>query len=311
MEMESTQERRSGSSKVVVIIALLLLVAADVFLLYQLFNKNDEIKGQAVQIKSLNHTKDSLIVEINTLQQQIDDLKKQLQQSGDASVEKEAEIAKLQAQLNNAKRAVYSGDPKMMAMAKKEMEKAVQLKKQYESEVIAAREERDAEKLKNQSLLDSLNAERQNGDKLKKDKGLLSKKIKEGSALKADAVGANPIQVKKSGKEVVTAKAKRVSKVKVCFKLQQNLVTEAGPKTIYMRVLGPERSVITSNANETFNFDGDKLSYTERKEVQYDNKDTDVCISWKKGGTEYAKGNYTVELYESGVQIGKGSFLLK
>ena len=77
-----------------------------------------------------------------------------------------------------------------------------------------------------------------------------------------------------------------------------------------MRVLGPDRSVISTNTAETFTFDGDKLPYTEKKDINYENKDTDACINFKKS-TEFSKGDYTCELYEGGMMIGKSKFTLK
>ncbi|MSQ79559.1 MAG: hypothetical protein EXR21_07785 [Flavobacteriaceae bacterium] len=306
--MEST-ERRSGSGKVIVIIALLLLVTADVFLLYQLFNKNDEIDKKEVSIKKLNEAKDSLVIEINTLTAQLADLKKENEGFGEKSAEFAKIIADLTARLSNAKRAAYSGDPKLIAQAKKDMAEARKMKANFESEMATTRAELELARKKNVELNDSLGLTKTDAEKLKKDKGQLAKKIKESSALKADNILATPLKTGKKG-DKPTTKAKSASKVKICFKLQQNLVTDEGLKTIYLRVLGPDRSVISNNTNNTFNFDGDNLPYSEKKEVQYDNKDTDVCMNFKKS-TAFAKGNYTMEIYEGGVIVGKSTFLLK
>lgn len=306
--MEST-ERRSGSGKVIVIIALLLLVAADVFLLYQLFNKNDEIDKKEVSIKMLNVEKDSLVTEINTLTAQLADLKKENEGFGDKSADYEKTIADLTSRLNNAKRAVYSGDPKLIAQAKKDMAEAKKMKSNFETEMAATRAELEFARKKNAELNDSLGITKTDAEKLKKDKGQLAKKIKESSALKADNIAAMPLKTGKKG-DKPTTKAKSTSKVKICFKFQQNLITDPGLKTVYLRVLGPDRSVISSNTNNTFNFDGDNLPYSEKKEVQYDNKDTDVCMNFKKP-TAFAKGSYTMEIYEGGVMVGKSTFMLK
>lgn len=314
MEMESTQERRSGAGKIIVIIALILLVAADIFLLYNLFDKDEEISRKSKSIKVLENTRDSLQVAINNMQLEIDQLKKQIQEMGDAGTVKDQEISKLQASLNRMKVLAANGgapNAKMNDAIKKELAALREAKKRFETDFDALRRERDAYAAKNADLKDSLDMEKKNADKIKKDKGIVDKRLKESQALKADNVVAIALKVKSSGKESPVTKASRVNKVQVAFKVQQNLATDAGSKTIYMRVLGPDKSVITSNANNTFTFDGDNLPYTEKKEIQYENKDTDVKINFKKNNTAYTKGTYTVELYESSTMIGKTTFILK
>lgn len=312
MEIDSTQERRSGAGKIIVIVALIFLVVADIFLLYNLFDKDETIAKNEKSIKTLNVTKDSLESVIVTMQQEIDMLKKQLSDMGESTTAKEQELAKMTATLNKMKQALGSGglDPKVQSSLKKQLAALKQEKDSKQAELDAKKREIEMLSSRNQQLKDSLENGRKETDKAKKDKSIVDKRLKESQALKADNIIAVPLKVSSSGKEKPVTKASKVTKVQIAFKIQQNLATESGAKTLYMRVLGPDRSVITSNANETFNFDGDKLPYTDKKEIQYDNKDTDVKFNFKKG-TAYTKGNYTVELYEAGMMIGKTNFSLK
>jgi len=314
MEIESTQDKRSGAGKIVVIIALILLVVADIFLLYNLFNKEEEISAKTKSITILKKTNDSLESQIATMQIEIDDLRKQLSESGELVGEKEKFISDLQKQLNSARIQLKNGgatDPKIQGSLKKQLAALKQEKDMKQAELDAKKRENDLLAQRNKILSDSLDGERKTGDKAKKEKGIVEKRLKESQALKADNIVAIPLKVSSSGKEKPVSKASKVTKVQIAFKLQQNLAAESGAKTIYMRVLGPDKSVITSNASETFTFDGDNLPYTNKKEITYDNKDTDIKLYFKKNSTAYTKGTYTVELYESSIMIGKTSFTLK
>ena len=313
MEIDSTQERRSGAGKIIVIVALIFLVVADIFLLYNLFDKDETIAKNEKSIKTLNVTKDSLESEIVTMQQEIDMLKKQLSDMGESTTAKEQELAKMTATLNRMKQALGSGglDPNVQSSLKKQLAALKQEKDSKQAELDAKKREIELLSSRNQQLKDSLENGKKETDKAKKDKGIVDKRLKESQALKADNIVAIPLKVSSSGKEKPVTKASKVTKVQIAFKIQQNLASEAGAKTLYMRVLGPDRSVITSNANETFTFDGDNLPYTDKKEIQYDNKDTNVKFNFKKGSTAYTKGNYTVELYEGGMMIGKTNFSMK
>ena len=47
-----------------------------------------------------------------------------------------------------------------------------------------------------------------------------------------------------------------------------------------------------------------------KETVQYSNSDTPVAIMWAKG-SEFVKGKYNVEIYHSGILIGKSMIELK
>jgi hypothetical protein len=61
---------------------------------------------------------------------------------------------------------------------------------------------------------------------------------------------------------------------------------------------------------ETFKANGQDMSYTIKETVQYNNSDTPVEIMWAKG-SEFVKGKYNVEIYQSGNMIGKSLIELK
>jgi len=64
-------------------------------------------------------------------------------------------------------------------------------------------------------------------------------------------------------------------------------------------------------SQETFMSNGEALVYTAKETIEYDNTDMPVEIFWVKSGYKFLKGKYNVELYHSGVLIGKSSIELK
>lgn len=303
-----TEERKSNSTRIIVVLALVLLVGADLFLLYNLFDKNTQISTIEKEKKQVEVMRDSLQIQVNNLEQELAKFREENSSFLDSITGQrdfyEMEIAKLKA-------LVRSGDPVKLKIAQgklKDLTRDLESVKGERDKLLA---ENGDLRMRNSSLTSDLQNEKMNTDALISDKNQLKQKIKDGSVLNADNIQVTPTRVKKNGKEYKSDKAKSVSKVKGCIHLQQNLVTEPGIKTIYMRVLGPDKSVISSNAGETFKMgNGDQSLYTEKKDVNYQNTDMDLCIVWKNGNA-FQKGNYTVEFYESGVLIGKSSFTLK
>ena len=130
-----------------------------------------------------------------------------------------------------------------------------------------------------------------------------------GSILRADGIVVTGVKFKSSGKEVIEKKAKNVQKLKICFTVLENLVVDKGLKNIYLRVLGPDKSVLSTSSG-TFSFNGQQLPYTLKQEVNYENKKTEQCPYWEKGSA-FVKGKYSVEIYTEGNKIGASEFELK
>lgn len=148
-------------------------------------------------------------------------------------------------------------------------------------------------------------------DDLQDQKDDLSKQVSVGSKLSALSILSEGIKEKSSGSYKATDRASRATHLRSCFTISANKIAKAGNKTIYMRMKDPSGNVLySSNANSFTNEDGQKLVYSDKKSINYQNSVIDVCIFYKLT-KELEKGNYTAELWCEGVMIGKNSFVLK
>ena len=109
--------------------------------------------------------------------------------------------------------------------------------------------------------------------------------------------------------EMETSKSKSTQKIKTCFTILENLVVDKGPRDIYVRVLSPDGAVM-STSQETFDVNGQATLYTTKESIIYENRNTDLCVYWDKGG-KYTPGRYNIELYCDGSPIGATSLTLK
>ena len=108
-----------------------------------------------------------------------------------------------------------------------------------------------------------------------------------------------------------TERASKAEMVKCCFTLGTNTVTDAGGKTLYMRVISPDGSVLpASDGNNRFQFNGVEGEYSAKREVDYNNAPVDVCVFWTAAG-EMKSGHYNVEIYENKALVSKTGFDLK
>ena len=102
----------------------------------------------------------------------------------------------------------------------------------------------------------------------------------------------------------LNANSKPVSRVK-------NAAERATPgeKTIYVRITSPDGYVLTTEAMPTFDFEGERLSYSAMREVDYQNQDLDVGIFYNSTG--FAAGTYTVQLFCEGRLIGTSQIAMR
>ncbi len=138
----------------------------------------------------------------------------------------------------------------------------------------------------------------------------LEKKVDVASTLNASNIAITPIDVRKNGKEKVSSKAKKVDKLMVSFDVT-NRIAQPGSTDVYVLVIAPDGSPITSGA-ETFTTreDGDK-TYTAKLPVEIETaKKKNVEFAFAPG-TKFQQGSYKIMIYQNGFLIGEGVRELK
>lgn len=123
--------------------------------------------------------------------------------------------------------------------------------------------------------------------------------------LNVTAVTLTPLN-KKGKREKNVTKARQLM---VTFTIPQNNSTPVGEKTIYLRLTGPEGSLLGNTGS--FSFEGQKLPFTARKNVEYSGDEiTGITIYWDVN-TTLNPGEYTVELFADNFRLTSRKFTLK
>lgn len=145
---------------------------------------------------------------------------------------------------------------------------------------------------------------------LTQNKEELEGKITSAAVLKAYNVNIKPLSLKGTGKETETDRARRTDAIRVCFTLGENSLIPNGTKDIYLRIARPD-NLILSQGSYSFIYRGERIQYSERISVQYNQNSQNACITFKKGDVELMTGSYHVNLFADDQMIGEGSFTLK
>lgn len=122
------------------------------------------------------------------------------------------------------------------------------------------------------------------------------------------------INEKGSGKEKTTTVAKRVDKLRITFDIDENRIAQSGTKYIYVCITAPDGkllSVETMGSGKFNTRDGKEKAYTQKIDVNYtQGQRQTLSIDWKQD-TNFATGDYKIEVYNNGFKIGEGVRSLK
>ena len=133
----------------------------------------------------------------------------------------------------------------------------------------------------------------------------LNPKIRKGSVIRARDIRLVALNI--NDKEVT--RASRAAGLRVDCVLAANELGTPGQRTIYARITGPDGYVLANSSGAVFDFEGEKLSYSASREVDYQLKDLNVSIYY--GGSGISGGKYNVQIYMDGYMIGSNEILLR
>jgi hypothetical protein len=159
-------------------------------------------------------------------------------------------------------------------------------------------------KTQQNKLGDSLN-------RLTQSKEELATKVAIASQLKAENIRI--VSVNERGKERTSPfRSKQIGQLKIDFNLAENSVAPIEGKKIMIRVIDENNQVLfdVARGSGTFIFNGKEEFYTAAQEVLFDNTRQKLSFLYDKG-SEYAPGNYVLEIYTDDYMMGRGEFAVK
>jgi len=140
---------------------------------------------------------------------------------------------------------------------------------------------------------------------------ILRGQVQKAAILNVSDLSADGIRIVRKGREKVSAKAKRVEKIRVGFTLPKNDVASPGLKTVYMVITGPDRQIMTDGGSN-FKMGSKNMAYTVKSQVEYNNESRDLMMYGRNlFKDKFDAGDYKIELYCEGAKIGTTEVSLK
>lgn len=176
-------------------------------------------------------------------------------------------------------------------------------------------------RVQNQVLTQEKNLVTQQRDNFQKNYDSANNVIKEkenvidvASTLHASNFSILGINEKSGGKEKETTVAKRVDKLRITFDIDENRVAQSGEKKLYVCITGPDGKQLVQEELGSGKFNtrsGESKFYTQKINFNYtQGKRSTLSIDWKQN-SNFAIGDYKIEVYNNGFKIGEGVRSLK
>jgi hypothetical protein len=290
------QTGKSNKGLTILLVILIVIFAAAIVVLVTKMNQTKKESAQVEQI--LEEQKNSLRKELGDLQGEYSALRTNSDSMNKLISGQEEKIKRLLKQ--------RSSNIDLIGKYKKELGTLRDVLKSYIAQV-------DSLNIRNQQLVQenvevktSLEQARADNIKLSQDKDNLSSQVQ-----KASVIGTSNIVVmalNKRGKE--ENKVSKTTKIKVCFTMRENAIAKGGAKDVYIRITRPDGAVIAYSDGDQFDFQGKQIVYSAKRQIEYENKDIDVCIYWDNNN-QLAIGDYTVDIFTDGNLIGTTKLSMK
>ena len=293
-------KRRSANPFIMILLFLFLISTAVLGWMYN--KKKKQIQALMVQFEETNYEKENLTLEFNDLLEEYESLETNNDSLSNQLTAKQEEIKTILQELKRVKRI----NKTEVEQYKKELETLRSIMRSFVVQIDSLNTVNIALTKENKKVKTQYRQVKESNEELTKIKDTLLSTVARGSVIKAKNIQALPLNKRSKEKN----KARKIEKIKVCFTLMENSIADAGKRWVFIRIARPDEIVLASTNNDFFEYEGDQIVYTARREVDYQNQDVDMCIYFHTLD-ELIPGTYTVDIFTDGNAIGTTSFYLK
>lgn len=297
-------KKKTSSRNTIIISVLAVIVVVQSIKIYLDYKDKVEITEQKVSVEQ----------ELGSTMQRLTEIQAELDQ-------KIIEIQKLGGNVEELQKAKAEVDRELSRSNQRNSKSIKELKDRVEGyEELLKMKDEEIDKLKsvnkelyseNRTLKTTQNKLSDSINRLSSTKQELASKVAIASQLKAENVTV--MAVNEKGKERESPfKNKQLQRLKVEFNLAENNVAPIEGKKIVVRVIDENGQVIfdVAKGSGPFIVNGKEEFYTASQEILFDNTKQKLTYYYEKG-SDYASGNYTIEIYTDGYKMGSAQFTVR
>ncbi len=290
---ETDKERRNNL--VIIILSVLLLVVIVVFV-YQ-HSENQKM------IDSLNKQKVSIQAELSTLMTNYDSLHTNNEALQSELSNAQGKVKDLLTEVEQVKKVSYE----QINQYQQQVTTMRNIMKNYIVQIDSLNRRNEMLMAENAQVKENYAQSESKNQELEKEKQHLQEKIKEAAQLEATELVA--IGINARGKEAESAR--RAEQIRISFVLSKNVTAPRGNKVIYVRIQKPNQVLLQQSPGDLFQFEDLKIPFSAKREITYEGNALPVNIFWDNKGQEFMAGEYTIDVFADGNNIGTTKFTMK
>ncbi len=186
------------------------------------------------------------------------------------------------------------------------------LLKKKDEDIVRLKETNDALLAENQTVKEKNQQLSSEISQLQNTTNELNRKVSTAAALRVASIELEAINRQGASTEGSSFRVRQLEKLRVRYALEPNELAEIGTKEIYLRIVEPDGSALynLTAGSGSIPYKSGKIFYTKSHEILFDNSPQVFQFEFDKG-TDFKKGQYQVELYSQGNQIGTTTFIVR
>jgi flagellar basal body-associated protein FliL len=294
---EQVQPKPKSNKGIVILLFIIIFVLlAAIVIIYTKSTQKLQEKAEVQQI--IEDQKTSLQKELTDMIGEYDELKTNNDSMNTLISGQKEKIKRLLSERSN--------NLTLITRYKKELGTLREVLKSYIAQVDSLNTRNQQLVQENVQVKTNLEQARNENIKISQEKDQLSTQVQKASVISTSNIVVTPLN--KRGKQ--ENRLKNMLKIRVCFTMRENAIAKGGTKDVYLRLTRPDGNVIAYSQSDLFDFQGQQIAFSAKRQVEYDNKDIDVCIFWDNNH-QLILGEYTVDLFTDGSLIGTTKFSIK
>ena len=303
-EINSLPEKKGSNTNKLLVAIIILLFCFCGYLIWQNLELQKLLEAEGIALTEVTSERDKVQGELEEMLAQYKEMEAN---NEELSADLEAERTKIEELLKKAKGKDWS-----IYKLRKETETLRTIMKGYVVQIDSLNQINGRLRDENEVVRTELTSEKNITKDLSEKNEDLSDLVTVASYLKTSGLKSYGVKVKSNNTGKETDRAKRVGKVRTEFTILKNSITVSGKKWVYVRILTPDGKVLSEKTDDSnkFDFNGVRGLYSSKKQIDYKNKQQTLTIDWKKT-EDFPIGEYNIEVYADGVDIGKTKFSLK
>ncbi len=276
------------------IFAVLLAVAAGLLL--------RQVLDSRAQAEAILYEKEQAVLEKQEMDEKLNELEEEYIELSVKYEHLEGSLKQERVRINRLRQELRVTEPADVHRYEEQIRELQETLNDYREQVRVMESEKQTLAMEKSQMQADLDQTTSKFGDLERKKDELEEKVEKASYLTISGLTVQGIRERRRGDEP-TDRARRTDKIQVCFTVNENFVAQPGNRDFYIRIIDPNNRAFRISDDNTFEYEGDEIVYTLRRQVNYRNEQQKVCGVWNQSD-RFQQGYYNAVVFTEGREVG-------